>query len=192
MINYFSKYPKIEYKFYNNTTQTLVDINIKYTISDVAKSKSQVFYPFQWRDGDKLGSLANSYYDSVKYYWLVLQSNDIFNPYFDLPLTDEIFMDYLVNKYKVEALNNGYTENINSILEYCFQTIHHYEDKDGFIIDLNSFVTLGDTSSISIYDYEFQLNEDKRSIRLIENSKKTAIENELDDKLRTLKAELGQ
>jgi hypothetical protein len=192
MPTYFSKFPKITYKFPDGTEHTLTDINVKYSISDLVKSKSEVFYPFNFRDGDRPDILADKYYDSVDYYWLVLTSNEVFDVNHDLPITAEVFDKFLVHKYTEDAVAAGYTDDFNDVLGYCFETIHHYEDSEGYIIDLDSFLTLGNTKSVTIYDYEFQLNESKRAIRFIEASRTSQIQTELEDKLRKLRADLGQ
>lgn len=189
MPNLYSKFPKIDYKFADGTVRTLTDINIKYGLSDLVKNTADVFYPFAYRDQDRPDILADKYYDSDNFYWLVLLSNDIFDTNHDLPIKHDDFNRYLANKYKVGALSSGYTENFDDILGYCFETTHHYEDKDGFIIDLDSFLTLGSTKSVTIFDYEFQLNELKRAIRFIQSSRASQVQSELDDKLRKLRAD---
>lgn len=192
MPNFFSKFPKIDYKFADGTIQRLTDINIKYALSDLVKTTTDVFYPFTYRDQDRPDILADKYYDSSDYYWLFLLSNDIFDINHDLPLPELVLNRYLALKYKDDAIANGYTENLDDVLGYCFETIHHYEDSAGYIIDLNGYVTLGNTSSVSIFDYEFKENEKKRSVKFVEASRKTQVRNELEDNLRKLRSDLGQ
>jgi hypothetical protein len=189
---FYSKFPKINYKFADGTEQQLVDVNIKYTLSDLVKTTNDVFYPFAYRDHDRPDILSDKYYDSVDYYWLMLMSNDVFDVNHDLPISYNVFNAYLAKKYKDDAILAGYTDNPDDIVGYCFETIHHYEDKDGYIIDFDSFQTLGDTKSVSIYDYEFTINEKKRAIRLIESSRRLQVRNELEDKLRQLRSDLNQ
>jgi hypothetical protein len=192
MPNFFSKYPKIDYTFADGTVHKLSDINVKYALSSLVKSTSDVFYPFAYRDQDRPDIIADKYYDSSDYYWLVLMSNDIFDINSDLPLSQDVFNKHLAHKYKPEALLAGHTENPDDILGYCFDTIHHYENSEGYIIDHDTFISIGNTRSVSIFDYEFSENEKKRAIRFIENSRKQQIKNELEDKLRQLKSDLGQ
>lgn len=184
MANYFRNFPKIDYKFADGTTQTLVDINIKYQLSDKVKENSDVFYKYTWRDSDRPDSLADKYYDSSDYYWLVLQSNSIFDLNYELPLTEDQFNEYLFEKYgdMVEA------KNIETVLLYTTEEIHHYEDDAGYIIDQETFNSFGG-KSISIYDYEFSENEKKRNIRLIEYTRALDIKNELQQKLKALKVD---
>lgn len=192
MPNFYSKFPKIDYKFPDGTTHQLTDINIKYTLSNLVKTRLDSFYPFAYRDQDRPDILADKYYDSDNYYWLVLMSNDIFDINHDFAIPSNIFNEYLYKKYEDSAIATGLTGNFDNVIGYCFDTIHHYEDKDGYHIDFDTFHSIGNTTSVSIYEYEFKLNEEKRAIRFLDASKKSSIQNELDDKLRKLKADLGQ
>lgn len=189
MANYFKDFPKINYQFADGTTQTLVDLNVKYQLSDMVLDTADVFYRFAWRDSDRPDSLADKYYDSSDYYWLVLQSNQIFDINYELPFNEQQFNDYLLKKYKdkVDA------PNIEEVLSYCISTTHHYEDKDGDIIDQETYINSGSAAKeVSIYDYEFLLNENKRNIKLIESTRAHKIKTELDRKLRKLKSENGE
>lgn len=184
MANYFRNFPKIQYKFADGTTQTLADINIKYQLSDVVTDTADVFYKYTWRDSDRPDSLADKYYDSSDYYWLVLQSNKIFDINYELPLSEEEFNSYLFEKYsdKVEA------KNIETVLLYTTETVYQYEDADGYVIDEDTYIANGG-KAISIYDYEFNVNENKRNIKLIEYTRALDIKNELEQKLKKLKVE---
>lgn len=184
MANYFRSFPKIEYKFADGTTQTLADINIKYQLSDIVLDTSDVFYKYTFRDSDRPDSLADKYYDNSDYYWLVLQSNKIFDLNHELPLNEEQFNQYLFESYK----HNIEAQNIEEVLIYTTETIHHYEDSDGYIIDLDTFTSSGG-KSVSIYDYEFNINEQKRNIKLLEYTRALEVKNELEQKLKLLKTE---
>lgn len=184
MANYFRNFPKIDYKFADGTTQTLTDINIKYQLSDVVTDNADVFYKYTWRDSDRPDSLADKYYDSSDYYWLVLQSNKIFDINYELPLSEDEFNQFLFEKYS----GNVEAKNIETVLLYTTETTHHYEDSSGYIIDQETFITSGG-KEVSIYDYEFSENENKRNIKLIEYTRALDIKNELEQKLKKLKVE---
>lgn len=188
MANFFKEFPKIDYTFEDGTTQTLSDLNIKFDLSDVVKNTQDVFYPFGWRDSDRPDSIADKYYDSSDFYWLVLLSNNVFDVYHDLAIPQEAFQLYLTEKYKAEVIANGGTENMESILDYLTTTPHHYEDADGYIIDYDTFLVVGGATMVSLFDYEINVNETKREVKLIESTRASRIQNELETKLRSIKA----
>lgn len=187
MPNLFKPYPKIDYKFADGATMNLTDLMVKFVLSDFIRQESSAFYPFNWRDGDRPDTIANKYYNLSDYYWLVLMSNDVFDVFHDMCVPHNIFHNYLVEKYKADAIANGYTENLEDVLMYCSSTPHHYEDVDGYIIDYQSHIELPNTKEVSIYEYEFNENENKRQIRLIDTSLKSRVQNELEDKLRQVR-----
>lgn len=188
MANYFKEYPKIDYIFADGTIQNLVDLNIKFDLSDVVKSTHDVFYPFGWRDTDRPDSIADKYYDTSNFYWLVLMSNSVFDINHDLPIPQEAFYDYLTVKYKDDVIANGGTENLESILDYLTTHPHHYEDIDGYVIDYDTFLLSADNKMVSLFDHEVNTNETKREIRLLDSSRASRIQTELESKLRTIKA----
>lgn len=185
MTDYFRNFPKIDYKFKDGTTQKLVDLNIKFKLSEITRMSSQAYYPYSWSDGERADTLADKYYDNSSFYWLVLLSNGIFDVNHELPMNDTIFIKYLINKYKSES--DGDSEK--DVLDYCSSTIHHYEDSDGFWIDFESFQTVGNTTSVTIYDYELDINEKKRQVELISNTVSGKVKAEFQEKLAQLKAE---
>lgn len=185
MANYFSNLPKIEYTFADGTKHQLADINIKFKLSDNAVNSADIFYKFSYRDSDRPDSLAEQYYGTPDYYWIVLASNQIFDLNHELPMPEAIFTKYLIEKYKDDIDNT----NPEAILDYCTGTIHHYEDEDGYIIDYDTFISQGNTKSVTIFDYEFNKNEAKRNIKIIEDTRAKQIKYELEDKLRAIRAD---
>lgn len=183
MARFFYNFPKIDYKFADGSTQKLVDINVKFNLSDASKKTDGLYYPFIWRESDRLDILADKYYGTSDYYWLVMMANDVYDAFHDTPMPTDIFNKYLINKYKQESSQ----VNDKEILEYCLSTIHHYEDNDGYWIDLETFTTKGYTKSVSIYDYEFDLNEKKKSIKLVDNERASSVKSELEKRLKEVK-----
>ena len=72
-------------------------------------------------------------------------SNDRYDYLNDFPMTVNILEKYITEKYA-----NPYG-------------IHHYVDPNGFICD----ATAMDASSVSNYQYEMDVNESKRRIKII-------------------------
>ena len=122
--------------------------------------KSKIFLPHFIKDGETPESIAESYYGSTVYLWIVCFANNIKNIYEDWPKPIDIFNDYIIKKYY--SLENAQT------------TVHHYEDSDGDYISQSAWD--GDYGKrITIYDYETKLNDDKRNITLINSLYKTQL-----------------
>lgn len=128
---------------------------------------SKIFIPYFIKDGDRPETIAETYYGSTAYFWIILIANNIKNIYEDWPRTQEAFDLYIEDKY--------------FSLEYATSAIHHYEDSDGDWVQNpnkvgawpNTFIT--PPTAISIYEYEHDLNQNKRIINLIKNDYKSQI-----------------
>jgi hypothetical protein len=125
-------------------------------------SKTKIYTPYLIRDGEKPETLAESFYGSTVYFWIILFANDIKNVLEDWPRTLDVFDSYIIDKYG--DLNSSKT------------TIHHYEDSEGNLVrtnseyhDINPLILENQevANPVYIYDYETSLNEQKRSINLI-------------------------
>ena len=57
------------------------------------------FYPLQLRQGDRPDTVSEAYYGSFFYSWIVLLSNNILDPYFGWQMTQNIFQEFIANKY---------------------------------------------------------------------------------------------
>lgn len=125
--------------------------------------KSKIYEPYLIKDDETPESIAEAYYGSTTYIWIICFTNNIKNIYEDWPKSQSVFDDYIIKKH--------YS------LEYAQTTIHHFEDDDGDYILEEDWD--GDYAKrITIYDYEYKLNEDKRNIYLINNKYKNQLTKE--------------
>ena len=74
---YFENFPKFRYQFSNNRTIRMADIFRSVKLSKQTLDTPEAFEYYILQDGDRPESIAEKYYGSVDYYWLVLLSNDI-------------------------------------------------------------------------------------------------------------------
>jgi hypothetical protein len=140
--------------------------------------------------------VAYKYYGDSYRYWVVLFANQITDPQWDWPLNSNDFDAYITNKYP----------SFNP-----YSTVHHYEKivtqydattqtttTKNIIIDqttYNSLVTNTNTytlptgsvtitiskAAVSYYDYELNLNESKRSIKILNSGYVEQLEKQFTD-----------
>ena len=105
---------------------------------------------------------------------MILLFNDIYDPVFDWPLGSREFDSYIVNKY-------GTVSSAMNTTKYYYQIIRTEVAKTGvseripavkYIIDATAYALLGDNdkTTINAYDWEFELNDEKAQIKLINSS----------------------
>ena len=169
-MKYFDELPKSQYPLPDGTSILATDLMVRYTFVDQVLSTPSAFYPYVWGDTDTVQQLAESYYGSVDYAWLVLLSGQIFDWIGELPIGSQYFNEYLSKKYDIPV-------------DDLFTTVHHREDSDGYWVDE---FTAG--TDVTIYDYEDKLNEAKRNIRLISKKYLPEIRKEFREKLDALRA----
>ena len=126
-------------------------------------TKTKIYAPYLIKDGETPEDIAERYYGSTTYFWIILYANNIRNIYEDWPSSQLQLDEYIIDKYKS--------------IEYALGAIHHYEDSDGDWvnnIDIATGVTTNYTA-VTIYDYETNINEKKRRINLIDVIYKTQL-----------------
>jgi hypothetical protein len=93
-MNYFNKLPTITYD-----GQLAKNLLARAKLSDETRDNRLVFQRYTMNELDRVDVLSNYYYDSPGYSWLVWFSNDIIDPYYDMPMTEIDFNRYLEAKY---------------------------------------------------------------------------------------------
>ena len=177
MANYFRNLPKVKFDIngaepnkYLNVTNIMKRISFKPSvIEDISD-----YYPYRVKDGERPDIIAHQKYGSVAYAYLIMLINDIYDPLFDWPLSSQQFEKYLVNKYGSVSSSMGTTK-------YYYQIIRAEVARTGtseripavkFIVDQTTYDALdtGDRSTQSQYEWEDELNDNKRDIKLIDAS----------------------
>ena len=111
------------------------------------------------KDSETPEMIAHKYYGNVTYHWTILLVNDIIDYYEDWPMSVQRFEEFVKEKY-----DNP-------------QAIHHYEitqtsGDTSVKIDVGMNTTEYPSAvAVSNYQYEDNLQEKKRSIRLIGSDK---------------------
>jgi hypothetical protein len=164
MIDYFTKFPLIGYDILGNGEKRFaIDILQRIKIRDSLKSSWLIFYEYDVKDGETPEMIAHKLYGSARYHWIVLLTNDIVDPYYDWPMSYENLILTIRKKYGTSTKDG---------LEVAYQTVHHYEDLFGVVIDFDTFMSLPDAERkrVTLYDWENTTNEAKRRIRLLDAS----------------------
>ena len=188
---YFSKFPKILYALKGDKVQQLItDIVHRCRIRKVVQDNTAVFTKWIISDGETPEMVAHKYYGDPNYWWVVMMSNNLQDPYYDWPLGYNQLVATLVKMY-------------GSITE-SQQAIHHYEDENGNWIDQITYNSVGLASwdenvetfnqiqddwgslnsvsrvSVTCYDYWSAVNESKREIKLLDSQFLPQVVKEID------------
>lgn len=190
-IGYFSLFPRIKYPYIgkmvdkNNPQVSFletIDITVRYKFIDKILRDPLAAFPYTWKDGDRLDTIAHLYYRDEKYAWVVQLSARIYDWVYDLPLTTQELDEYLEDIYvgKLPGANNIYD---------LMNIVHHYVDGEGDVIDEYTYTNSPDPNKriVSIYENEFNNNEAKREIKLLSREFLSDIVNEFEQEMVDIK-----
>lgn len=119
-MKYFESFPKINYEGYK-----VKDITRRNSFSQLVANNPMLYMPFTIKEGERPEDIANYYYGSTDYTWLVYMSNNIIDPYHQWPMAEADFNNYLIEKYgdvsgRVgdEVVEWTYEDNGDNIIYY--------------------------------------------------------------------------
>ena len=172
MSNFFSYFPTTEHDLTSGgNTITLTDLLKRFKFRSKVLARTEAFRDYAIVNNDRPDIVSYKLYGNSNYAWVVLLVNDIIDPMFQWPLSEMDFRSFIVKKY------GTVTAAKSTIHEY--RQIHR--DKtvffDGtidkgeyFVVDLATYNGLSTSvrESITKYDYEDELNEERRQIRILE------------------------
>jgi hypothetical protein len=147
---YFKQFPTFLYDFdINNKTEyrNVKDITRNVRLRKEILSNVTVYDEYDIMDGETPEIISEKIYGTPLYHWVIMICNERYNYVDDFPLTQYQLDNHVTDKYGV---GNEYDT-------------HHYIDYNGNIVDS----TNPQATSVSNYDYEIQINEGKRRIKLI-------------------------
>lgn len=193
-MKYFDTLPKILTSDNNNNNIILTNLLARASVINSLLSDPLLFYTYDIQEGDTPEIIAHKYYDDMYRYWIVLMVNQIMDPQWDWPLSGNQFNSYIENKYpsiNVYATIDHYEKIIT---QYDFNT--RITSTNTLIVDEETYnLILEGTQTItpqtgavsittskravSIYTKELELNESKRSIKLLNKSYVNEIETQL-------------
>ena len=181
-MTYFEELPNILYPSLLSSRNKVEDRIVVKNLFKRAKLRSDfdqaitAFNYYNIADGMRPDMVAQELYDNPELDWVVLISNNITNVRNQWPLDHNDLHEHMLDKYGSEANVSG---------------IHHYETRKivdeydrvvipaGLEVDANfsfkyknfsnSIVTVNPVSSITNYQYEVKLNDEKRRIRTLKS-----------------------
>lgn len=156
---YFKNFPLVQYG-----EHSIRNIILKAKLAKQVINQFDNFYPYTIKEGQRITDLAYDYYGAIDYVWLIMAANDLVDPYYDWPLTQSEFEQYIVKKY-------GSAEtalNINNAQYYRNPSFSYWMTKTTFE-NISASERTG-WQAVDNYTYETILNEGKRSIRLLDRN----------------------
>ena len=144
----------------NGNFKLLPDILRRVKQRNAIKSGQFIFDTYDVKNGEKPEDIAYKWFGDAQLHWVILMTNDVTDRYYQWPMNDAQFEEFIADKY---SNPDG---------------IHHYEvTKDSgrttgqgpndysHLVEVNS--DTDNATSISNREYEERIQDKNRSIRLL-------------------------
>lgn len=175
----------------------VTDILSRVKVLSSIKDESYVYYLYDIQDGDTPEIIASKYYDNPNRHWIILYANDIVDPVYDWPLSTRDFANFIDAKYgsyanastgihhyekvitKTDSLTQTVTINKHELDYNTYSNLASSTTETINFTNGNAVTIVTTKAAVTYYDYENDLNESKRDIKIIDKSYVAQIENEL-------------
>lgn len=166
---FFDRFPKITYD-----GKVARDLIARASIVNQIFSSPFNFFDYVIEDDMRPDQIALHYYDDPDLAWLVLLSNRIVDPYGEWPLSQHDFQEYIITKY-------------GSLAAAKSSIIHYKHNTKGTIVSTDTYnlngtfgkIEAADWSAQYAFEYEEELNDVKRSIKLLDRRYVGTVKQEL-------------
>ena len=159
---YFSKFPQGNYDLTGNGNAKLVtDLMRRVKVRSKIVNEASLYDKYDVPSGEKPEDTAFKHFGDPELHWVILLTNNITDRYYGWPLTDQDFEKYITNKYANPDAVHHY-EITQSSGSQTGSGLDDYSHK----IEVNS--TTSGAQSVSNRQYEQRLQDEKRSIKLLQ------------------------
>jgi hypothetical protein len=204
MANYFNYYPKVVYNLNNNQAlDTVVNLTTNFSFIGDLIDNSSVYYEYTIADGDTPEIVSHKIYSEPFYHWIILRFNNIIDVKTQWPCDYNTLIQNIENYYSqfagpgqtgLEWAMSNYhsqyrieTKTYQGLIE---QTVEKYEidaatwaslspSTTQYVLPGNVVMTLDVSKDRkTFYEYELELNEKKRNIKILKNEFITPVKEE--------------
>lgn len=188
MSNYFSYFPTIEHDLTNvGQTVTLTNILRRFIVKPEVSERVGIYHEYSIQAGDRADTIAAKYYGSSNHAWIVIHFNNIVDPQWKWPLFNDDFNQYIRGKYgSIPAAQSQVHEYRQILNEATVKNDGTRIEKRTLVVDLTTYNTLAAASreTITKYDYEEELQEKYRKIKILDKRYLSQIRDEVKSILR--------
>ena len=157
---YFQRFNKLMYGFDKINFKPVTDLMSRVKIRDKVIDEISLYNVYDVKSGETPENIAFKQFGDPRLHWVILLTNKITDRYYDWPLSEQQFEDYMKDKYSNPDSIHHY-EITQSSGRTNGQGPSDYTHK----IEVNS--TVAGATSISNREYESRLQDVKRQIKLL-------------------------
>ena len=159
---YFNKFPLMVYDVKGNKQYKLLPDILKRVKMRAGLSSSRfVFDKYNVKEGEKPEDIAFKYYGDAEYHWVVLMVNNVTDRYYQWPMRQADFEEFLTDKY---GAGNEDATHHHELAQTSGKTT---SIDDSHMLEVNS--DTDGATTITNRQFEERVQNDIRQIRLLDN-----------------------
>jgi hypothetical protein len=159
---FFSRFPILPYDIKNNDNYKLIpDILRRVKIRTAIRGASMLFDSYDVKNGERPEDIAFKWFGDAELHWVILMTNNVLDRYYDWPMNDVQFQEFLIDKYTNPDAVHHY-----EITKTSGNTTGEGPTDYSHLVEVNS----DEPNAISISNRQFEEREQdkKRSIKLLD------------------------
>ena len=161
---FFSKFPMMAYDIKGNKSFKLVpDILRRVKLRSGIRSGVMLFDNYDVKDGERPEDIAFKWFGDPQYHWVILMTNNITDRFYEWPMTQPQFQEYLTDKY---GAGNEDSVHHYEITQTSGRTSGQGPSDYSHLVECNS--DEDGATTISNRDYEQRIQDKNRQIRLLD------------------------
>lgn len=196
-MNYFNKLPTISYNGF-----TAKNLLARAKLSEKTKNNKLAFYPYTMDGQDRVDNISEDYYDSPGYTWLVWFANGVVDPYYDMTLSEDNFVNHLVSNYgsvenamrkikyfrtnwynseaqltpnEFEALPASHKRYFNPVVKSDY-VVHSYKRKqEDDVVNTNKILNITLTNSVGVFTIGEEIQVDAYNYATVTGSNTSVV-----------------
>ena len=163
-MSYFSRFPMMIYDVKGNDNYKLLpDILRRVKQRAGIKAGQFIFDSYDVMNGEKPEDIAYKWFGDAQLHWIILMTNNITDRYYQWPMTQPQFAEFLTDKY---GAGNEDAIHHYEITKSSGKTSSSGPNDYSHLVEVNS--DTDNASSISNREYEERLQDKYRSIKLLD------------------------
>jgi hypothetical protein len=161
---YFSRFPLTVYDMKGNGVYKLLpDILRRVKLRSGIKAGAFIFTEYDVRDGEKPEDVAVKWFGDPEYHWVILMTNNITDRFYEWPMTQPQFQNFIEDKYGIASIDSIHHYEIT---QTSGRTTSNGPNDYSYLVECNS--DEDGASPVTNREYEQRLQDKFRSIRLLD------------------------
>ena len=161
---YFNQFEKGFYDLNGDGQQKLVtDLMTRVKVREKVVDEISLYDTYDVPSGERPEDTAFKHFGSSQLHWVILLTNNITDVYYDWPMSEQTFETFLRDKYTNPDAIHHY-----EVTKSSGKTTASGPDDYSYLIEVNSDAT--GAQSVSNREYEQRLQDEKRKIKLLNES----------------------